>query len=490
MKIAATKRDSSLKKDDTIAVMVTERKKPEDHLDLPKEAAFLETACDLSSFRARPGDTAYIPLKGHPGVVLGGLGRAEEITAETVRNCGSAIAAECLKRRIANIQAIPPSVSSLGAEEALTASAEGYILGDYAFTRYKSKKENGDTRIGRLIFRTSLKGASSLLRDVEIVGRNTNLCRDLVNDSSDSCTPASFAAEAQKLARTKGVTCTVFGEKEIARLRMGLLLAVSRGSANPPRLVVLRYRGDRKSSKSIALVGKGITFDSGGLNLKSSGNIEGMRSDMAGAAACLFAVLAAAELGLEKNITAVIPLAENMPGSRSYRPGDVYRAYNGKTVEIGNTDAEGRLVLADALAYTADKIKPDMIIDIATLTGACIISLGEIIAGYLTNDEKLSQMIFSAGERTGERLWRLPLYKEYDEDIKSDFADLNNVSAGRKAGAIIGAVFLKHFTGKVPWAHIDIAGTSWFTKKRGYRPKYATGYGVRLFIDLVRNLEF
>jgi leucyl aminopeptidase len=283
--------------------------------------------------------------------------------------------------------------------------------------------------------------------------------------------------------------CTVYNEKEIARMKMGLLTAVSRGSSNPARLVVLRYRGDAKSRRSIALVGKGITFDSGGLNLKSSGNIEGMRSDMAGAAACLCAIRAAAELGLRRNITVVIPLAENMPGSRSYKPGDVYRAYNGKTVEIGNTDAEGRLVLADALAYTVDRLKPDMVIDIATLTGACIVCLGEIVAGYLTSDDRLSEMLFSAGEKTGERLWRLPLYREYAEDIKSDFADMNNVAPGRKAGTIIGAVFLKNFVGKTPWAHIDIAGTSWFSKKRGYRPRYATGYGVRLFIELLKNLD-
>ncbi len=208
---------------------------------------------------------------------------------------------------------------------------------------------------------------------------------------------------------------------------------------------------------------------------------------MAGAAACLYAMKAVAELGLKKNVVAIMPLAENMPGGASYRPGDIYRAYNGKTVEIGNTDAEGRLILADALAYTAENIKPDYMVDIATLTGACIISLGEAIAGLLTPDESLAQLLFDAGEKTGEKVWRLPLAKEYEEDLKSDFADLNNVASGRKAGTIMGALFLKNFIGTTAWAHIDIAGPSWFTKKRGYRPKNATGFGVRLLVEWLKN---
>jgi leucyl aminopeptidase len=315
------------------------------------------------------------------------------------------------------------------------------------------------------------------------------LCRDMINETSDRCNPVTFAAEAKKLARAGGMTCRVYGKNEIQKMKMGLLMAVSRGSSYPPRMIVINYRGNPKEKKSIAIVGKGITFDSGGMNLKPSGHMETMRSDMSGAASCLYAVMAAAELRLKVNLTAVIPLCENMLSNNSFRPGDIFTAYNGKTVEIGNTDAEGRLILADALAYTVDRLKPDCIIDIATLTGACLVCFGEIIAGMLSTDDKLAERLFRAGEKSGERLWRLPLYREYDDDMKSDFADINNVSAGRNAGTIMGAVFLKNFVDKTPWAHIDIAGTSWYSKPRGYKPKHATGFGVRLFIDLLKQME-
>lgn len=488
MKLAVKKTSSKISDNDTVAILVCEKKSGSAGFAIPQALSFVEEQFNLSTFRGRQGDTVYCAMKKRPAVMICGMGREEDVTAESLRSCAAALAAECLKRSITTIIVIPPQPARPGDEEILAALAEGFYLGDYSFGKYKTKKENNDSRIAGITFHSNLESAASILREAETVCRNTLACRDLVNESSDNCTPELFAAEAKNLSKIKGVRCTVFGEKEISRMKMGLLQAVSRGSANPPRLVVLRYRGGAKSSKSIALIGKGITFDSGGLNLKSAGNIEGMRSDMAGAAACLYTIRAAAELGLPVNITAVLPLAENMLGSRSYKPGDVYRAYNGKTVEIGNTDAEGRLVLADALAYTVDRIKPDIMIDIATLTGACIVCLGEIIAGYLCTDDALSEAIFRAGEKTGERLWRLPLYREYAEDIKSDFADMNNVAPGRKAGTIIGAIFLKNFAGKTPWAHIDIAGTSWFSKKRGYRPKYATGYGVRLFIELLKNL--
>jgi len=489
MKLSVKKTSAKIAESDTVVMPLCERKTPGAAFTLPGPLSFVGEQFNLSPFRGKQGDIAYCAMKNRPAVLLCGLGKEDDITPESLRNSAASAAAECLRKNIISASVMMPSIPRPGEREVISALAEGFCLGDYAFTRYKTKKENGDARFGEVIFRSDSEGAGDLLREAEIVCRNTNACRDLVNESSDNCTPALFAAAAKKLAKQRGISCTVFGEADIARMKMGLLQAVSRGSANPPRLVVLKYRGGTASSKSVALVGKGITFDSGGLNLKSAGNIEGMKSDMAGAAACLCAMGAAAELGLPGNITAVIPLAENMLGSRSYKPGDVYRAYNGKTVEIGNTDAEGRLILADALAYTADVIQPDVMIDIATLTGACIVALGEIVAGYLTTDERLAALIFEAGETTGERLWRLPLYKEYSEDIKSDFADMNNVAAGRKAGTIIGGVFLKNFVGKTPWAHIDIAGTSWFSKKRGYRPKYATGYGVRLFIELLKKLN-
>jgi leucyl aminopeptidase len=210
---------------------------------------------------------------------------------------------------------------------------------------------------------------------------------------------------------------------------------------------------------------------------------------MAGAAAAMYAIKAIAELRLKKNVIAVIPLCENMISNDSYRPGDVFKAYNGKNVEIANTDAEGRLILADALAYAEKKFKSDYIIDIATLTGACLVCFSEYIAALVSTNDKLADAVFSAGEATGDRVWRLPIYKEYEEDLKSDIADIKNVSATRNAGTILGGVFLKNFIKDTPWAHIDIAGTAWYSKHRGYKPKYATGFGVRLFVELIKNLK-
>jgi leucyl aminopeptidase len=279
----------------------------------------------------------------------------------------------------------------------------------------------------------------------------------------------------------------VYGKKEIEKMKMGLLLAVNRGSKKPPRLVVLKYRGNPRSNKYFALVGKGITFDSGGMNLKPTGHIEDMRTDMAGAASALYALKSAAELKLKKNIYAVLPLTENMLANDSYRPGDVFTAFDGTTVEIGNTDAEGRLILADALAFTVKRLRPDCIVDIATLTGACLVTFGELVAGYVTTDEALGKLLEEAADATGDRIWELPLFKDYEENLKSDIADICNISPEKNAGTIMGGIFLKNFVNKTRWAHVDIAGTARYSKPRGYRPKNATGFGVRLLVEALIN---
>lgn len=486
MKFVTGKKIPSIKSDDTVAALITEEEATAQFEHLPAEIAFIRDYFELSAFRGKSGDVLFLPMKDRPSVIVCGMGKSRDIQQETIRNSCAHIIAECQKRKISFMHCIIPSISHLSGEDVLSAVAEGLYLSNYSFSRYKSSKEN-ENRVAKVVLRDNSDYADTIARETEIICRCALECRDMVNESSDRCTPRDFAEEAKKISHTHGLRCTIMDEKEIEKEGMGLLASVGRGSPNPPRLVIVRYKGEPKSTKTIALVGKGITFDSGGLNLKSSGNIETMRSDMAGAAACLYAIKAAAELGIKKNIVAIMPLAENMPGGASYRPGDIYRAYNGKTVEIGNTDAEGRLILADALAYTTAQLKPECIIDIATLTGACIISLGEVIAGLLTPHEHLAQLIFETGEKTGEKVWRLPLPKEYEEDLKSDFADLINVASGRKAGAIMGALFLKNFVGSVPWAHIDIAGPSWFSKKRGYRPKNATGFGVRLFVEFLKK---
>jgi leucyl aminopeptidase len=366
--------------------------------------------------------------------------------------------------------------------------AEGSSLSNYEFIRYKTPDAESKTAfVEKIGFCSNVKKAPGLLKKTGTISENVLLCRDLVNDITEKSNPILIAAEAKKLSKLKNMSCKVYGKTELERMKMGLLLAVNRGSKIPPQLVVLKYMGDPSDKKSIACVGKGITFDSGGMNLKPSGHIETMRMDMAGAAAVLYTLKTAAELGLKKNIYGVMPLTENMLSNDSYRPGDVFRSYSGKTVEVGNTDAEGRLILADALAFTEDRLKPECIIDMATLTGACIVAFGETVAGLLSNSDELAETVREAAETTGEKVWRLPLFKDYEEPLKSDFADISNIPSKNEAGTIAAATFLKNFITKSSWAHIDIAGTAWYSTPRGYIPKNATGYGVRLLTEVLER---
>ncbi|MGE5196112.1 MAG: leucyl aminopeptidase family protein, partial [Anaerolineae bacterium] len=278
------------------------------------------------------------------------------------------------------------------------------------------------------------------------------------------------------------------GKKELEQEKMGLILAVNRGSNREPVLIILEYLGDEKSKERTAVIGKGITYDTGGLNIKPTGSMETMKSDMAGAAAVLGLIKAAIATGLKANIIGVIASTENAVGPLSYKPGDVYTSFSGKTVEISNTDAEGRLVLADAISYTQERLKPTRLIDLATLTGGILIALGEEAAGLFSNDDHLASELLAAGENTYERLWRFPLFNEYKEAVKSSIADLKN-SGGRKASSITAAMFLQCFVKNIPWAHLDIAGTAYLTDARLYHPTPATGYGVRLLIDFFESLS-
>ncbi len=443
---------------------------------------------DLSAMSLKTGDAHYFPFTGTASVILAGVGKLSDVSADSLRLAAAGCALACRKHRIARLHFVVPEIARLSPEAALTAITEAIMLAPYSFEKYKTRRESADKPLARAVIHSDHESADKIIARTRIICSNTLLCRDLVNETSDSSNPPAIAKHASALAKIRNVACRVFNEKEIEKHGMGLLKAVSRGASCPPRLVVLRYRGNPSTRESLAIVGKGITFDSGGMNLKSSGNIESMRSDMAGAATAMYVLKSAAELRLKINLYAVMPLAENMIGAASYRPGDVYSAYNGKTVEIGNTDAEGRLVLADALSFTIERYKPSMIIDIATLTGACVISLGEIAAGLFSTDDDLAGRLLQASETTGERVWRLPIFREYEDDIKSDIADMTNVSSKKQAGAIIGAVFLKNFVRKTPWAHLDIAGPAWYSKRRGHVPKNATGFGVRLLVEFLRNI--
>ncbi len=491
MMLLAKEKKYDFLKDDTIVLFLTEEYKDEIDKQIPAELVFIKEKIDFSYFNGKKNETIFLPFTDMPNTIIVGIGKAKKIQGESLRNSASNVTAICKKKKIKTIHVISPEIDILNNLDTIQSIAEGLYLSDYSFNKYKTKKNDDNSfKIERVFFPTQFKKkASSMLQEIAITCENTHRCRDLGNEISYISNPQAIAAEAKKISRARNISCKIYGKRDIERMKMGLLKAVSSGSDHPPQLVVLKYRGDSKSKKYIVIVGKGITFDSGGINLKPTGHIEDMRSDMCGAATCIYTIKAASELKLKKNIYAVIPLCENLLSSKSYRPGDVYKAYNGMSVEIGNTDAEGRLILADALAFTEDKLRPAYMIDIATLTGACLISFGEIVAALLTSDDGLAEIIFNAGEDTGERVWRLPLYKEYDEEIKSDIADVNNIASNRNAGTIIGAVFLKNFVKKTPWAHIDIAGTAWWSKKRGYKPKHATGFGVRLFIEFLKKLE-
>ncbi len=310
------------------------------------------------------------------------------------------------------------------------------------------------------------------------------MARDMVNAPPTDMTPTIIAAKARAIARQSGLRIRVLERPQMQKLGMGALLAVASGSAQPPKFIVVEYRSGGKKP-FIALVGKTITFDSGGISIKPAENMDKMKDDMAGGAAVLGAIRTAAALKLPLNIVGLLPATENMPGGRAYKPGDVLRTLSGQTIEIINTDAEGRLILADALAY-ACSYKPAVIVDIATLTGACRVALGQEAAGMVGTDEKLKQRLREAGDKTGERVWELPLWEGYYDLIKSDIADMKN-TGGRDGSVITAAALLSKFVEKYPWVHLDIAAMAWTDKDRPYTPKGATGIGVRLLTQFLRD---
>lgn len=488
MKLASIKTPKQINKKDVFIFFISNEAKKTGKLTDYKELQQIIDQADLDRFKANTNEKFVYMSKKNPAMFIIGLGEEKKINDDILRNAGSIAASLCREYNISEVYIVFPLLNTINADVSSVLLLEGITLANYSFEKYRNiPADEAKALIKKVTIIIEKPLNAAKLREIEIISANTVLCRDLVNDTSEESNPVSIAREAQKLTKIKGVACKVFGKKEIERMKMGLLLAVNKGSKIPPQFVVLSYKGDSDSKKSIALVGKGVTFDSGGVNLKPSGHIETMRMDMGGAAAVLYAFKAAAELKIKKNIYAVIPLTENMISSDAYRPGDIFTSYSGKTVEIGNTDAEGRLILADALAYTAKNIKPQYIIDIATLTGACLVAFGETVAAYLTNDEKLGAALEEASESSGDKIWKLPLYIEYEENLKSEIADIVNVSAERNAGTIVGATFLKNFIDEISWAHIDIAGTAWYSKQRGYRPKNATGFGVKLLIDLLKN---
>lgn len=444
-------------------------------------------------FLGKEGETLllYRPQGKEKRILLLGLGKKAECVPDNLRRAYAACIKVAKAKRLQKLNLFLPSTESLEAEIGVRALIEGVLLTDYQFLMLKGEapKEDRPVELSTVSFIGGDKTFAAKIKKTEAIIHAVNIARDLVNGNADEVTSGSLTALAKGLAQQyPTLVATVLGKEELEKEKMGLLLAVNRGAARDPALIILEYQGDPGSKDWTAIVGKGITYDTGGLNIKPTGNIETMKCDMAGAAAAFAVARAAAQLKLKKNILAVLVVAENAVGPHSYKPGDVFRSHSGKTVEITNTDAEGRLVLADAFSYVQKHYKPSRLIDMATLTGAIVVALGEEASGLFSNNDKLAKALHRSGERTHERLWRMPIYSEHKEMLKSPIADIKN-SAGRKASSCTAAAFLQQFIKGIPWAHLDIAGSAYLSEPKGYHTTPATGVGVRLLIDFLEHLN-
>ena len=380
------------------------------------------------------------------------------------------------------------AVPSLTESESVRRMAEDFLMAEFSFVKYKEKPKGGWPEIKEIsIFVPRIsKGLKGALEEGIIIGGETNHCRILANTPGGDMTPKKLAEAALKEKAPKLKT-KILDQKEIKKLGMGGIIGVSRGSGEQPRFIIMEYRGGKKDERPVVFVGKGITFDSGGLNLKPGSGICEMHMDMSGGAAVIHALAAIAKIGLKINIIGLVPAVENMPSGSSYRPGDILKTITGKTIEALNTDAEGRIILADALGY-AQKYKPKIIIDVATLTGAAIVALGQRVNAVFATSPELEKLSREVGEKSGDEAWPLPLWDDYAEEIKSDFADIANIGKNRYGDAIIGAIFLKQFVGDFPWVHLDIAPTMTPIENQ-YLGKGATGAGTRFLVELAKRYQ-
>ena len=430
-------------------------------------------------------------------VLFAGLGKQDDdsnVRREQLRIAGGAIARKAGAVKATEVLVVLPGDFLLDSAEIAQCLTEGLMLGNYRFDPYKTPKEDNDQPGRVAVFHLHGGGlaatavADGLARG-RVLAEAVCAARDMANQPGNGWTPAEFAAYGKKVARETGMKCKVLDRAALQKLGMGGILAVNQGSALPPCLVVLEYRTDRKQP-TVLLVGKGLTFDSGGICAKPPAGMEDMKYDMCGGAAVITAMQAIAETGLAGvNVVGLIPATENLSGPAALKPGDIIRQYGGRSVEIINTDAEGRLILADALAYGIETYKPAAVIDLATLTGAVIIGLGHHRTGLLANHEVLAKRLLAAGAEAGEPQWRLPLGPEYRKQLDSRVADIKNAGSDRSAGTITAACYLQEFVGDTPWAHLDIAGTAWDCTEKSYIPKGPSGTGVRTLAALLRDWQ-
>jgi leucyl aminopeptidase len=456
----------------------------------------IDTARSLNDFSGKKDEALFFYTEGSISsarLFIAGAGQSDAFTLDQLRKSAARAVKKAKACRAKSAVFIVPShtklLSLLSPEEIAYAVTEAVILSLYATDRHKTKEKKPNTLDSLTLLIDHENTAAQFKKGIAsgmIVARAVEHTRDLANAPGGEIYPVTLADDARRTARSCGIASTIFGRRKIEQLGMGGVINVCKGSAHDPRFIILEYK-PRHPRCTIVLVGKGVTFDSGGISIKPSANMGEMRMDMHGGATVIGTLEAASRMKLPVHLVGLIPAVENMPSGTAMKPGDIITHYNGMTTEVDNTDAEGRLILADALSY-ASNYSPDVIIDLATLTGAVVVALGHHATGMLGNDDETMEALKRAGEKTYERVWQLPLFDEYDKQIRSDVADVKNVG-GRWAGAITAAAFLKNFVGKNKWVHLDIAGTSYLEEAHEYIPKGASGVGVRLLIEYLRTLK-
>jgi len=492
-------------KADVIAVLVVENAETDaeafrrQRTGLERIFESVKPGLNAEVFAGRFQETLTLfPTETNAKLLLVGLGRSEKLTMERLRRVAATAAKTAVGMKAKTLAIASPDARMLSnttfaddSEAIGAALAEGAVLSVYKFGKYITDAEKRNTSLRRVHIVCS-DGASlaALQRGTErarVVCEATYLARDLANAPPNEIYPATLAQRAKATGRRFGFSVKVLDEQGIRKAKMGGVLAVAKGSEQPPRFIIMEYRPRRRRRTRIVLVGKGVTFDAGGISIKPAGGMSEMKMDMAGAAAVIAAMSVAAPWKLPHHIIGLVPAVENLLGGAAMKPGDVITHLNGKTSEVDNTDAEGRLILADALAFAA-RYEPDVVIDLATLTGHVVVGLGHHATGMMGNDQEVMDALREAGERTYERVWQLPMFEEYEKQIKSDIADVKN-SGGRPAGAITAALFLKRFIGRYRWVHLDIAGTAILNESLDYIPKGASGVGVRLLAEFLRTWE-
>ena len=443
-------------------------------------------------FRGKLNETILIPTyhKISPKrILLVGLGKSESFTLDKIRQAFGTASRVIQSKQLSSFSIFPGKYNDVSMEDTVRSIVEGVILSLYNFTIYKNlkKEEKCDLQSFSLLIadKTILGKVKAIAKSAQTIAEAVCFTRDIVNMSGSDATPTFLANKAREIAKKTDIKCTILSKPDLKRIGMGGVLSVSRGSSEEPKFIILEHKTSKKGSDTVVIIGKGVTFDSGGICLKPGKDMDLMKGDMSGGAAILGTFMAISHLKPSVNIVGLIPCTENMPNDVALKPGDIIKCLSGKTVEVINTDAEGRLILADALSY-AKKYKPDAVIDIATLTGSCVVALGTFASGMFGNNDVLKERIRKAGETCYERVWELPIWEEYHELIKSYIADIKNVG-GRYAGSITAACFLQKFVEDFPWVHLDIAGTFFAEKDTPYIRRGATGVGVRLLIQLLQN---